>query len=423
METQNVTTDQSLTQINGPRPEGAIPHETVNQSNEPIATGSTPPPTPLATDGYTLTRVTRPSKEETMQAEREERLRKLAEACCVDMGIELPEDDALLAVTDPVTGKDVPLCTSEDLVTIKAAPKNGKSTLMSIFVAAILVGQWHKVKSFVKHGSSTLYIDTEMKTRDTQRMGRMALTMAGKDANVNPEGFYYYNMRRYSPEEIIEMTEFLIQTLKPQVVFIDGSLDLINNFNDPEESQRLVKGYYLRWIDTYHITIITAIHTNKTNDTHASQGHLGAMLDKKGEITLECSRQKDSPFITVSAPTCRHTQVPAFSFMHDDNGMPTDCDQELAEYQAEQKRVSQQKKEERELKALNDLKQKVATVMADTGVEGMSRQTLVKRLMSVLELGISSVQAKVKTLTEIGFLTATGYNGNLVLATVEQQGK
>lgn len=362
------------------------------------------------------TAVSAPSKEEVVETERDMELDRLSKVCLVDMATDMPDEEVMLAITDTLTGVDVPLCAKEDLVTIKAAPKNGKSTLMTIFVAAILCGQWHHVKCLTK-GSRILYIDTEMKPRDTQRMGRMALTLAGMPANVNHEGFQYANLRKYGPEEIIEMVEYLIRTCHPDVVFIDGSLDLCNNFNDPDESQKLVKGQYLRWIDTYHISIITAIHTNKTNDTHASQGHLGSALDKKGEVTLECARDKDGSFFNVSAPTCRHKDVPKFFFKYGDNGLPVICDEEVKELQAAKALSDQQKKEEKDRQKLEILKQKTLVAMKDTGTSGMSRSELVKRLCVMLELGDSSVQARIKTLTDIGFLTATGYNGNLVVNT------
>lgn len=113
----------------------------------------------------------------------------------------------------------------------------------------MLCGQWNRVKRMLDHTPRILYIDTEMKRLDTLRMGRKALAMAGLPENVNPEGFVYVNMRKYTASETIERVERLIRRFMPEVVFIDGSLDLCNDFNNNTESQELIKGTYPKCID------------------------------------------------------------------------------------------------------------------------------------------------------------------------------
>lgn len=353
------------------------------------------------------------SEAEEQQAA-DEAMNQEIDKCIVDMGEVIDEGVPAIAITDPETGRDVAICRNEDLITVKAGPKNGKSTLMSIFIAALLCGQWGRVKSFFQN-PRILYIDTEMKKFDTQRMGRMALKMAGMPESVNPPNFVFINLRKYGPDEIVPIVEALIKRFTPDFVFIDGSLDLVNNFNDNDESNALVKQKYLAWMSTYKCNIITAVHTNKTNDTHQSQGHLGAMLDKKGEITIECQRDKENHIITVSAPTCRHTDMPEFSFKYGKDGLPVSCDDTVAELKA-------QKLADKELKNLlkkqaeyDNLLSQTRDIMKDVGTAGISQSDLASRLMSRLDLKISSVQAKIKLMVDRGDLSKDGYNGNLVL--------
>lgn len=380
-------------------------------SNDPHLTGA------IIADAVALPTEAESAKqqEELVLEEAEAQLDKEIDDCVVSMSEDMPEEQPTLAIQDPVTGEDVAICSSQDLVTIKAAPKNGKSTFMSIMVAALLCGQWWRIKSFILH-PRILYIDTEMKRRDTQRMGRMALEMAGLPTSVNPEGYYFVNLRKDSPDEILQKLERLIVRFKPDVVFIDGSLDLCNNFNDQEESQRLVKGHYLRLIDLYKCVIITAIHTNKTNDTHASQGHLGAALDKKGEITLECQLDKSSHIVTVSAPTCRHAQVPDFYFRYGKDGMPVACDEEVAVIEAEHRRTREEKQEAAKRAAFEALVSQVTSVMADVDSSGIAQKDLATRLMPILNLKESATQNKIKMLVDTKILLKNGYNGNLILA-------
>lgn len=292
-------------------------------------------------DAIVYNAASQPSDDEQKRMERQAELRRQI----VSMATSYEEGPAVLAIDGTAIGH------RRDIINIKAAPKQGKSTLISILISCILCGQWNRLCSATQ-GLRVLYLDTEMKEADTQRIMRMALTMAGLDASANHERLYAVNLRKCSPQEIVEAIPEYIELLSPDVLVIDGILDLVNNFNDVEESQHLVKECLLRWADTYDCMIINAIHTNKTNDTHISQGHLGAMLDKKGELTLECEMEKVTKTVKVSAPLCRHTDVPTFYFTYGEDGMPASADH-IGEHLQEQKRrlleLQKQQKEEQEL--------------------------------------------------------------------------
>lgn len=297
-----------------------------------------------------------PSDDEQKRMERQAELRKQI----VSMATTYEEGPAVLTIDGTAIGH------RRDIINIKAAPKQGKSTLISIIISCILCGQWNRLCSETQ-GLRVLYLDTEMKEADTQRIMRMALTMAGLDSSANHERLNAVNLRKYAPHEIVKAIPEYMEFLKPDVLVIDGILDLVNNFNDVEESQHLVKECLLRWADTYDCMIINAIHTNKTNDTHISQGHLGAMLDKKGELTLECEMEKMTKSVKVSAPLCRHTDVPTFHFAYGEEGVPVPADQ-IGEHLQEQKRIAhEQQKQQKEEKELAELFDKVRLLFIDYG--------------------------------------------------------
>lgn len=298
-----------------------------------------------------------PTDDEQKRIERQAELRKQI----VSMTTTYEDGPAVLAIDETAIGH------RRDIINIKAAPKQGKSTLISIIISCIMCGQWNRLCSETQ-GLRILYLDTEMKEADTQRIIRMALTMAGFDTTVDHERLNAVNLRKNAPQEIVEAIPEYMELLKPDVLIIDGILDLVNNFNDVEESQHLVKECLLRWADTYDCMIINAIHTNKTNDTHISQGHLGAMLDKKGELTLECEMEKVTKTVKVSAPLCRHTDVPTFYFAFGEDGVPISADH-IGEHILEQKRIAlEQQKQQKEEKELEELFDKVRLLFKNYGV-------------------------------------------------------
>ena len=299
----------------------------------------------------------RPSDDEQKRMERQTELRKQI----VSMTTTYEEGPAVLAIDGTAIGH------RRDIINIKAAPKQGKSTLISIIISCILCGQWNRLCSETQ-GLRVLYLDTEMKEADTQRIMRMALTMAGLDVSANHERLNAVNLRKFAPQEIVTAIPEYMELLKPDVIIIDGILDLVNNFNDVEESQHLVKECLLRWADTYDCMIVNAIHTNKTNDTHISQGHLGAMLDKKGELTLECEMEKVTKTVKVSAPLCRHTDVPTFFFTYGEDGVPVSADH-IGEHLQEQKRITiEQQQQQKKDQELAELFEKVRLLFANYGV-------------------------------------------------------
>lgn len=409
-----------------PQPGNVSPSCNVSENGMPKVVSPVINPEVHTVVDTTLAQPTEAELQAKAQAEAQqaadEAMNQEIDKCIVDMGEEIDEGVPAIAITDPVTGKDVTICHEEDLITVKAGPKNGKSSLLSIFIAAFLCGQWGRVKSFFLN-ARILYIDTEMKKFDTQRIGRMALKMAGMPESVNPPNFIFVNLRKYSPDEIVPMVEALIKRFTPDFVFIDGSLDLVNNFNDNDESNALVKQKYLAWMSTYKCNIITAVHTNKTNDTHQSQGHLGAMLDKKGEITLECQLDKNTHIITVSAPTCRHTVVPEFSFKYGEDGLPVPCDDTVAELKAQKQVKKEMKMQLKKQAEYDNLLNQTRDIMKDAGTAGISQNNLATLLMSRLNLKLSSVQAKIKLMVDTGDLTKDGYNGNLVLRQISDISK
>ena len=247
-----------------------------------------------------------------------------------------PEDKPLLAIGDTCIGQ------RHDLICVKAAPKQGKTRLLFIFTAVFLAGRWGQLWCS-ETGLKVLYFDTEMKEKDTQHMLRTSLRLAGLPENQQPANLYCVNLRKETPEIIKVLIPDYIELCKPDVVIIDGILDLTYDFNSISESQTIVKDHLLKWADEYDCLVIVTIHTNKQGDTHISQGHLGGTIDKKCEAVLECKLNKDYSLVTVSAPLNRHADIPNFYFKIDEDGTPVIDEKSVQEMKDDEQRRKDEK--------------------------------------------------------------------------------
>lgn len=258
-------------------------------------------------------------------------------ACEVRMDAEYPENQFLFSVDD------VPVITVGDIHTIGAKQKGGKTSLVTILIAAILGGQWNRVKCLVQD-MRVLYIDTEMKQVDTQHLGAKAAAMAGVEVSALNDRIHLVNFRPLTPAEMELGILYFIKKYRPQLVIIDGIVDLCANFNDVEASQELVLNYLMKTADEYGCAFINILHTNKTDGYTELRGHLGAFFEQKGVTVIKCEKDDDSNIVTVKFPTHRYAPVPEFHFSYDENGVPVNADVLFQEIEAKKLLTHEQQK-------------------------------------------------------------------------------
>lgn len=230
----------------------------------------------------------------------------------VDLKVDYEKDDTLITING------IEAISRKDIVCIKAKQKSGKTHFNAILIASILRGKWHEVEC-VEKGLKVIYIDTEQKKRDTQQIMRKAMRMAGL-APVNDDQLQVFNLRDItSTEECRKYVKLAIALLHPDVVIIDGVVDLINDFNDVTDSQELVREL-MKMADDGDCCIVTVLHTNKSADDHNMRGHLGTILAQKSNVVFECRKDPKSNIVEVVCTDSRHAPIPEFYFAFDGNG-------------------------------------------------------------------------------------------------------
>ena len=104
---------------------------------------------------------------------------------------------------------------------------------------------------------------------------------------------------------------------KPDIVFIDGVRDLLQDFNSLEQSNDLIQ-WLLSLTAEHGCTIVSVLHQNKSKDDGNMRGHLGTELLNKLTDCFEVSK-KDGKFL-VSCTDSRNVPCADLAFSIDAEG-------------------------------------------------------------------------------------------------------
>lgn len=291
------------------------------------------------------------------ERERKARLDSLIE-CRMSFSAPIPPEEYLLEIDG--SG----FFAKGDVHGIKAKQKSGKTSAIMVMVAAMLCGKCFRVKC-LKEGTRIIWIDTEQKMSDTYANYTKVFELAGIGKRDAYDRLEIYSMRRKTMDEKIEALKDLIAEHRPDVVFIDGIVDLVKNFNEVEDSQEIMT-LMLQLSAEYGCAIVCVLHTNKDVTDHNMRGHLGTILSQRSGNVFEC--QKNEGVITVSCSDSRHGDVPAWSIMYDKDGNLVDADAvhtealRLRREELEKRRAD--KKAETEAEHLSFIKETIGTRMS-----------------------------------------------------------
>lgn len=198
-------------------------------------------------------------------------------------------------VTMTIQGKVI--ATLENIVVFTGLPKAGKSSFLTAAIcSAFMTYSLFDIKINLPHNRKIIgYFDTESSTYDFYKtMDRIKMNMGANDLPIN---FQPFTLRDAQPSEIKSLIEYYLSQL-PQcsIVFIDGLLDCLNNYNDETESRLLIT--WLKKITTiYKITIVGVVHIGKKDNN--TLGHFGSMVDRYSQSVLVVERDTDKNLFTL----------------------------------------------------------------------------------------------------------------------------
>ena len=205
-----------------------------------------------------------------------------------------------------------------ELHIISGKPGNGKTGLMSQLEAATLGGQFghtaarqvgHIVRdtfgniingddgrpTFKARPTRILHIDTEQGKDDTIAFKNRVISMSGVDKEQAKEHFFILRLRdtELAKDRWRKILK-AIWEIQPTDIFLDGMLDIVEDYNDQKECQPIIRKCMM--LATYYDTSLWAVlHENPMVDKLV--GTLGSITQRKvSEIfTVIKVKQCDQP--------------------------------------------------------------------------------------------------------------------------------
>jgi len=208
-----------------------------------------------------------------------------------------PEQVEVFKIRNSVIGVPQSFCVFSGL------PKSGKSTFLTAAIASCFLGVeifGMKITPQINK-PYVVHIDTESSDYDYYNLTNKIIRHSQRrDMSL----FYLgYSVRDLSPEEILRSLEaLLISNQNIGVIFLDGLLDVVNNYNDEAESRKVIT-WLKRITKVYDILLIGVIHTGKKDNF--TLGHFGSMVDRYAQSVLLIEKDNDKNTIELKAKFLR----------------------------------------------------------------------------------------------------------------------
>lgn len=174
---------------------------------------------------------------------------------------------------------------------VSGKPGNGKTGLMAQLIAATLGGQFgktiarkvgHKVngaEGFQEVPTCILYVDTEQGEDDTIGFKNRILSMSGVPKDVAKQHLKILRLR--DTELALDRWKKILKAIwqvQPTDIFLDGMLDIVEDYNDQKECQPIIRKCMM--LATHYDTSLWAVlHENPMVDKLV--GTLGSITQRK----------------------------------------------------------------------------------------------------------------------------------------------
>ena len=324
----------------------------------------------------------------------DEDILKLWDELRITTKTEVPELEPIIKVSYKDEEKDdhkeieVGIFTKRDIHGVKAKQKQGKTTVLKVLLAVLLLGKMFRLTSCLKN-PKIFWLDTEQQPTDVKQILTDIGKMTGLPDSEIDEHVHLYQLRTRTYKTLLRELTVNIKTYRPDVVFIDGVVEFVQSFNDEIMSHDLIKEQKNLAADC-NCAIINVLHENKSDDDENMRGHLGSMLSQAASTVIQCVKSKTG-IITAKNSEARHAPMPEWSVRYDDDGCIIDADEQA---QIEKLKKSMNQKERQEAKKAERERKRIEVAVQIVSNNGgrISREELKKKLMAKLNLGNSTIQ-------------------------------
>lgn len=199
---------------------------------------------------------------------------------------------------------------------ISGQKKNGKTFVLAQLMAAALGYGNERIADYLPgltirestvehlgHAPKVLYCDTEMERLNSAKVLRRVHWLCGWDMKAPSDRFAVLWLREVpKPEqdtcnhERWRLIKSAIEVFSPDIVFVDGLRDLVNDFNSNEESSQIINEM-MSLASQREMCIWNVLHMNprpSNDDESKMRGHLGTELGNKVSDTFISIKKKDA---------------------------------------------------------------------------------------------------------------------------------
>lgn len=240
-----------------------------------------------------------------------------------------------------------------DIVLLAGKPKAGKTHAMMVLAASMLGCKEFGVAdglANISHLSKVLWFDTEQSIYNAAQVREIVSKLAGLSPEECKKRFNTYSCRGMGILDMVEVIVVQTCARNPDLVVIDGVADLVENFNDVEQSSKIIRNL-LMLTAKLNCAIVTMLHTNKENDN--PKGHLGSLLKQKASDVLYANMEKGGIF-SIKEGISRNGEFKGkICYTIDNNAVPHSVSTlqiEAVEKQDNKKKASKASKAEEERK-------------------------------------------------------------------------
>jgi len=186
---------------------------------------------------------------------------------------------------------DVAFADVGEIHIVSGKPGNGKTGLMAQLIAATLGGQFgktiarkvgHKVngaEGFQEVPTCILYVDTEQGEDDTIGFKNRILSMSGVPKDVAKQHLKILRLR--DTELALDRWKKILKAIwqvQPTDIFLDGMLDIVEDYNDQKECQPIIRKCMML-ATHYDASLWAVLHENPMVDKLV--GTLGSITQRK----------------------------------------------------------------------------------------------------------------------------------------------
>ncbi|MBO4621997.1 MAG: AAA family ATPase [Paludibacteraceae bacterium] len=217
--------------------------------------------------------------------------------------------------------KGVPFAPLGGIHGLTGQPGHGKTFTFTQLMVAILKGEYYGLRYELRDEipqPKVLYIDTEMEKSNTMLVLLRVYEMMGWEPGSQHDEFRILWLR----EEVKSVDRWrktlkAISTIQPTVVFLDGLIDVVSDFNDNVVCQEIIYKC-MSAASHYKMSMWLLLHENPGSEKMV--GHAGSFLERKATDVLKTKKEKGAEVIfRVSQKKARARDLEEWPFRIEDD--------------------------------------------------------------------------------------------------------